>query len=383
MKSDNKTSDRLLDAVGGIRDVWLEDAEALYENGKQERQGSGFSRFLHSGWAVAAACLITAVGVYTAVMIAGRSAGGPGIAADPGNQVIEIDAHEVTDRLKPPESISLASVTADGVFLQLRPWAYELSYPVTDEDGKQSNVHTVADARCAPHDAPDSLPYLWREPEDYLYGAGDHDVTLYFNGELQPANLTVKAFRTDSQEIAVSYIVIDMTVDGLERDDDARSWKLVFDNIDDIDEPVIVEIKANWSGKELSGSVTYAFIRLPQPSSDLTDLVVDRGLAVYAWKMSVDSAPKFFVVPDKNAPGYLTPIWAPGKTANEMKQILSAYDLPPEDVTVLPFNISYSSYLWGPERGSGETYEEWQARTVKELREMLGIPLPEDGGTTK
>lgn len=95
-----------------------------------------------------------------------------------------------------------------------------------------------------------------------------------------------------------------------------------------------------------------------------------KGLEVYVWKTS-EAHYHFGLLPGTDREKLPEELWEfnlNGLSANEMSVILQSYDIPPEDIAVIPFQHPLSSYWWNindPELSDGDT--------IESLREMLGI----------
>ena len=105
------------------------------------------------------------------------------------------------------------------------------------------------------------------------------------------------------------------------------------------------------------------------------DLSTAKGLEVYFWQMASESY-SFGLLPGTNREKSAEELWnLKGVSAEEMKRILSAYDVNEDDVAVIPFQHPISSYIapyWiSPE---GEEPDERNARRqeyVSGIRELL------------
>lgn len=386
MNQNTSTADRLRDAVGSVRDVWLDDAEAIFESKQIEKQESGFRHFLHSGWAVAAACLIVAVGVYATIMIVGRGAGGPGTTqpAGPKPPVYEMVTDDPILLEGPPQIL----VSTEGRMLFLNPGSLSLTYPTVGPDGETRMTSSITDAASAVVDIAEFLPYYDAAPSDYRFAYKDGPADRISFDCASPDSLTITVWRMNGRKVRSGFELNDVTeivrilYSGIAGD--GRMWELHFEK--DFDEPLIIELRAEWSGdRGVSGFATYAYIRLPESMADVTKMPTDHGVTVYAYKMAEGADVKFAILADKLSAQCVTITDVTHSyTAAEMKALLAQLGLSPEDVAVRPYNPLISSYHWGPMFPEGTTDEEaragtaaWRAETEKELRVILGIPLPE------
>lgn len=100
------------------------------------------------------------------------------------------------------------------------------------------------------------------------------------------------------------------------------------------------------------------------------ELETAKGLEVYVWKTS-EAHYHFGLLPGTDREKLPEELWElnlNGLSANEMCIVLQSYDIPPEDIAVIPFQHPLSSYWWNindPELSDGDT--------IESLREMLGI----------
>lgn len=69
-----------------------------------------------------------------------------------------------------------------------------------------------------------------------------------------------------------------------------------------------------------------------------------RGLDVYVWQMAQGSY-SFALLPHSEEPLRYLPFDAPGLRAAEMREILATYDIDEEDIYIIPYQYSLSSYI--------------------------------------
>lgn len=105
------------------------------------------------------------------------------------------------------------------------------------------------------------------------------------------------------------------------------------------------------------------------------DLATDKGLEVYVWQLAPNS---YFcgVMEGTNREKTLEELMAlKGASIAEMKTILSAYDIPKENISIIPWQNPVSSYMgeyWiSPENEDPDAATRRQQQYVERLREML------------
>lgn len=105
------------------------------------------------------------------------------------------------------------------------------------------------------------------------------------------------------------------------------------------------------------------------------DLTTDKGLEVYVWQMARDSY-SFGVLPGTNREKTGEELWnLKGVSADEMKIILSTYDIDGENIIIMPFQMPVSSYIadcWIIQEGESEdSITGRQQAYIENIREML------------
>jgi hypothetical protein len=75
-----------------------------------------------------------------------------------------------------------------------------------------------------------------------------------------------------------------------------------------------------------------------------TGLDSSRGLDVYVWQMAQGSY-SFALLPHSEEPLKYLPFDVPGLRAAEMREILATYDIDEEDIYIIPYQYSLSSYI--------------------------------------
>lgn len=137
-----------------------------------------------------------------------------------------------------------------------------------------------------------------------------------------------------------------------------------------------------WTGETVTGEEPYlsvpeaeylAYLREKFP--EYFDLGTFKGLEVYAWQMARDSY-SFGIMTGTNRNKSLEEmIHLKGATASEMKAILSTYDIPKENIIVIPWQNPISSYIgeyWIREKDEDPAVvEKRREEYIEKLREML------------
>lgn len=105
------------------------------------------------------------------------------------------------------------------------------------------------------------------------------------------------------------------------------------------------------------------------------DLSTFKGLEVYVWQLAPDSY-ACGVMEGTNREKTLAELMAlKGASVDEMKAILSDYDIPKENISIIPWQNPVSSYMgeyWvGPEDEDPDAAERRRLQYVERLREML------------
>ena len=95
----------------------------------------------------------------------------------------------------------------------------------------------------------------------------------------------------------------------------------------------------------LKPNPTISVDELKEDYPEYFDLSAFKGLEVYVWQMAPDSY-SCGVLPGTNREKTLEELWnMKGTTIEEMRAILSTYDIPKEDIIVIPWQNPISSYL--------------------------------------
>ena len=102
--------------------------------------------------------------------------------------------------------------------------------------------------------------------------------------------------------------------------------------------------------------------QLQKEYAEVFALSTDRGLQVWVSSFAEGNY-RFSVTDGENRTKNIIELTTlPSFSAEEMRVILSTYDLPPSDIAVIPYQNIYSSYLWIDKEGD-----------VEMLRHMLGL----------
>ena len=127
------------------------------------------------------------------------------------------------------------------------------------------------------------------------------------------------------------------------------------------------------AGGDVSAAIDLQPLRAQYP--EYFDLDASTGLDVYVWQMSPDSY-YFGLLPHTASPRDSTAqelLALRGASSEQMRYILAAYALDPDDIHVIPWQNPISSYI--PEcwivTENGESPEEKQAQYIETVRAML------------
>ncbi len=138
----------------------------------------------------------------------------------------------------------------------------------------------------------------------------------------------------------------------------------------------------DWTGETIVGKEPYHqnpeaeyLADLREKFPEYFDLGTFKGLEVYAWQMARDSY-SFGVMTGTNRNKSLEEMMhLKGATASEMKAILSTYDIPKENIIVIPWQNPISSYIgeyWIREKDEDPAVvEKRREEYIEKLREML------------
>lgn len=137
-----------------------------------------------------------------------------------------------------------------------------------------------------------------------------------------------------------------------------------------------VQITARFYSKgEVWGTASVEDSVLREKYPEYFGLSTFKGLEVYVWQMAPNS---YFcgVMEGTNRNKTLEEIMSlKGAAIDEMKAILSTYDIPKENISVIPWQNPISSYLgeyWISEKGEDpDSIEKRQQEYIDRLREML------------
>ena len=105
------------------------------------------------------------------------------------------------------------------------------------------------------------------------------------------------------------------------------------------------------------------------------DLSTFKGLEVYVWQMAPESY-SFGVMAGTNREKTLEELWnLKGATAVEMRDILSSYDIPQEDIAIIPWQNPISSYIgeyWIREKNEApEVTAKREQEYIERIRSLL------------
>ena len=255
---------------------------------------------------------------------------------NPADQPESPEATVQRDQTKPP------ALTAAGAgnSVEVKQLSYDWAYPA--EDGKTG--HVIADGPM-PTEAT-NLPVLTLLPA----ALGHNTVALEF--ERLPDRITVTCYTPGGQQVLES--------------DGVQFFDLLEGNF-------VYGIRAEW---EDAGSCEYAFRGsfnvphfgyIPSEAEQLRtkypqyfDLTTDKGLEVYIWQMaplSYSSAQQ----PGRNMSYSTEEIWDLHKapvTMEEMRAILATYNIPREEIFLMPVQMPHSSYWY-------EIDEEYRAQVER------------------
>ena len=127
------------------------------------------------------------------------------------------------------------------------------------------------------------------------------------------------------------------------------------------------------AGGDVSAAFDLQPLRVQYP--EYFDLDASAGLDVYVWQMAPDSY-YFGLLPHTASPRYSTAqelLALRGASSEQMRYILAAYALDPDDIHVIPWQNPISSYI--PEcwivTENGESLEEKQAQYIETVSAML------------
>lgn len=137
-----------------------------------------------------------------------------------------------------------------------------------------------------------------------------------------------------------------------------------------------------WTGETVTGEepdttapAAGSIAALREKFPEYFDLDTFKGLEVYVWQMAEQSY-SFGVLPGTNREKELKELmFLKGATAEEMRMILSTYDILEENISVIPWQNPISSYIgeywirWKDE--DQESVEKRREAYVEKLREML------------
>lgn len=133
-----------------------------------------------------------------------------------------------------------------------------------------------------------------------------------------------------------------------------RSKTLVFTKEDKSTDEIIkytrIDVKTGRNLGEMPQSLKSIY-------PDYYDLSIKKGLTVYVWKtlggdycfsLAAGDDERDLILKTDPKPGLL------GVSLNDMREIISSYDISESDVTLVPINHPLSSYIWDYEREFGE-----------------------------
>jgi hypothetical protein len=114
---------------------------------------------------------------------------------------------------------------------------------------------------------------------------------------------------------------------------------------------------------------------LEEKYPDYFGLTTSKGLEVYVWQMAPGSY-SFGVLPGTNREKTLEELWnMKGANADEMRAILSTYDIDESEIIIIPWQNPISSYIpeyWIRQKDeSPDSVAKRQQEYVDSLREML------------
>ena len=232
-----------------------------------------------------------------------------------------------------------------------------LALSLTSCNGRDSSGNE--DETPKPGDGSYSISYELGETEDHfsdMPGSADAGDTVEIRtGVLHDADIHVYV---DGQEIGKSHY-----------DSDYWGYSFIMPDKD-------VQITARFYTKdEVWGTTTVDESVLREKYPEYYDLSTFKGLEVYVWQMAPNS---YFcgVMEGTNREKTLEEIMSlKGTGIDEMKAILSTYDIPKENISIIPWQNPISSYLgeyWISETGEGpDAAAVRRQEYVDMLRDML------------
>ena len=116
-------------------------------------------------------------------------------------------------------------------------------------------------------------------------------------------------------------------------------------NVTEASSPAVSDApKQESKDAEVSPSAAPDLLRRKYP--EYFDLPTDKGLEVYVWQMAPDSY-SCALLPGTNREKTWEELWnLRGTSIEEMRKILSSYDIPHDDIIILPFQNPISSYAY-------------------------------------